>query len=315
MPRRNFVSRVIVPAVGLCGLFYASYFTLAQANAPEAPPQQLNLPPSSAYAKAISGSGLIEANTRNIAVGSPVAALVQAVLVTEGDRVAAGAPLFQLDDRTAKAEVEVRQAELAAAKAQLAEAKALRADQQDQLQRARNLTRGVSVTTDRIERLQFALSQAEARVGTAEAAIATAQSRLQATEVALARLTVTAPVAGRILKTNIKPGVFVEANASQSPVVMGNDQPLHVRVSIDENDLWRLKPEQEATGALRSNRDIGFPLKFVRLEPYVIPKRSLTGSNSERVDTRIIEAIYEVTALPTLPLYIGQQVDVFIKAE
>lgn len=315
MPRRNFISRVIVPAIALCGLFYASYFTLAQANAPEAPPQQLNLPPSSTYAKAISGSGLIEANTRNIAVGSPVAALVQAVLVTEGDMVAAGAPLFQLDDRTAKAEVLVRQAERDSAKAQLAETKALRADQQDQLQRARNLTRGVSVTTDRIERLQFALSQAEARIGTAEAAIATAIARLQAAEVALTRLTVTAPVAGRILKTNIRPGTFVEANANQAPVVMGNDQPLHVRVSIDENDLWRLNPDQEATGALRSNRDIGFPLKFVRLEPYVIPKKSLTGSNSERVDTRIIEAIYAVTALPSRPLYIGQQVDVFIKVE
>ncbi len=315
MPSRNFVSRTVVPLIGLCGLLYASYFTIAQANAPEAPPQQLNLPPSSAYAKAISGSGLLEANTRNITVGSPVAALVQALLVAEGDVVAVGAPLFQLDDRTAKAEVQVRQAELTAAKAQLAEAQSIRADQKDQLQRARNLTRGVSVTTDRIERLEFALQQAETRVGTAEAAIATAQARLQAAEVTLARLTVTAPVAGRILKTNVRPGMFLEANANQSAVVMGNDTPLYVRVSIDENDLWRLKPAQEAMGALRSNRDVGFPLKFVRIEPYVIPKKSLTGSNSERVDTRIIEVIYEVTSLPSLPLYIGQQVDVFIKAE
>ena len=55
------------------------------------------------------------------------------------------------------------------------------------------------------------------------------------------------------------------------------------------------------------------PLSFVRLEPFVVPKRSLTGENTELVDTRVLQVIYEA-ADDRLPLYVGQQVDVFLNA-
>jgi hypothetical protein len=55
------------------------------------------------------------------------------------------------------------------------------------------------------------------------------------------------------------------------------------------------------------------PLSFVRFEPYVLAKRSLTGDTTERVDTRVLQAIY--TFVPNeFPAFIGQQVDVFIAA-
>ena len=57
-----------------------------------------------------------------------------------------------------------------------------------------------------------------------------------------------------------------------------------------------------------------FPLKFVRIEPYVIPKKSLTGDNTERVDTRVLQVIYEVEG-DSGPLFVGMQVDVFIDTE
>ncbi len=314
MPRQKLVTRYAIPLLGALGLSYAGFFTLAQANAPEAPPKQLNLPLESPYQHAISGSGLIEANTRNVVVGSYTAGIVQQVAVTEGDVVQAGAPLFMLDDRTAKADLAIRETELAAARAQHTSARVQLEDQKDQLRRAGNLTRGVSITTDRIERLTFAEQAAAAAVTVAEANVNAAQARLEAARVALAKLTMNAPVAGRVLKVNIRPGNFVEANGNQSPIVLGGDDPLYVRISIDENDLWRLKPQMEATGALRGNRDVRFPLTFVRIEPYVIPRKSLTGSTSERVDTRVIEVLYMINTSEK-PLYIGQLVDVFIKAD
>jgi hypothetical protein len=36
-----------------------------------------------------------------------------------------------------------------------------------------------------------------------------------------------------------------------------------------------------------SNPSISVALSFVRFEPYVLPKRSLTGDTAERVDTRV----------------------------
>jgi hypothetical protein len=55
-------------------------------------------------------------------------------------------------------------------------------------------------------------------------------------------------------------------------------------------------------------------LTFVRVEPYVVPKRSLNGDNNERVDTRVLQVLY---ALPSSvqAVYVGQQLDVFIEAD
>jgi hypothetical protein len=45
----------------------------------------------------------------------------------------------------------------------------------------------------------------------------------------------------------------------------------------------------------------------------VVPKRSLSGDSTERVDTRVLQVIYEVLD-QSVPLFVGQQMDVFIEA-
>ena len=52
----------------------------------------------------------------------------------------------------------------------------------------------------------------------------------------------------------------------------------------------------------------------MRFEPYVVPKKSLTGGSTERVDTRVLQALYSFDH-GQLPAYVGQQVDVFIEAK
>jgi hypothetical protein len=44
-----------------------------------------------------------------------------------------------------------------------------------------------------------------------------------------------------------------------------------------------------------------------------VPKRSLTGDSTERVDTRVLQAVYRVERVE-LRLFAGQQMDVFIEA-
>jgi hypothetical protein len=51
----------------------------------------------------------------------------------------------------------------------------------------------------------------------------------------------------------------------------------------------------------------------VRFEPYVVPKKSLTGDSTERVDTRVLQIIFGFTR-GELPIFVGQQMDVFIDA-
>jgi len=66
-------------------------------------------------------------------------------------------------------------------------------------------------------------------------------------------------------------------------------------------------------GHVRGNADLKASLQFVRFEPFVVPKRSLTGDSTERVDTRVLQVIYRVER-DDMPLFVGQQLDVFIDA-
>jgi len=94
--------------------------------------------------------------------------------------------------------------------------------------------------------------------------------------------------------------------------MLGDVRRKHVRVDIDEHDVIRFRSDGAATGVLRGDGEKKFPLKFVRLEPFVLPKKSLTGDNTERVDTRVLQVLYEVTS-GAEAIYIGQQMDVFIE--
>jgi hypothetical protein len=115
-----------------------------------------------------------------------------------------------------------------------------------------------------------------------------------------------------VLQVNVREGEFVGAPPSQALVVLGDcHKRVHVRVDIDEHDIPRFKKEAPAQASLRGTPQVKYPLKYLRVEPYVIPKKSLTGDNTERVDTRVLQVIYELDTTDR-PIYVGQQLDVFI---
>ncbi|MGE3820403.1 MAG: hypothetical protein AB7I30_13395, partial [Isosphaeraceae bacterium] len=97
-------------------------------------------------------------------------------------------------------------------------------------------------------------------------------------------------------------------------IVLGDTDKLHVRVDVDENDLPWFRANADAVATLKGRPGLQFPLVFKYVEPYVIPKRSLTGFNSERVDVRVLQVVYELPEERPVDLYVGQQMDVFLRA-
>jgi hypothetical protein len=85
----------------------------------------------------------------------------------------------------------------------------------------------------------------------------------------------------------------------------------HVRVDVDEHDIARFPVGAPARAFLRGAAQKELKLSFVRVERYVTPKKSLTGANTERVDTRVLQAIYAIEPSEHV-VYVGQQLDVFI---
>ena len=130
----------------------------------------------------------------------------------------------------------------------------------------------------------------------------------------LKRLIILAPVDGDVLQVNIRAGEFAQAGSLSTPLlVIGNLEQVHVRVDIDENDAWRFNKKSKAVAFLRGNRNFKVNLQLEYVEPFVVPKRSLTGDSNERVDTRVLQALYSFDRAQ-LPIYVGQQMDVFIEA-
>ncbi|MEO5340278.1 MAG: efflux RND transporter periplasmic adaptor subunit [Magnetococcus sp. MYC-9] len=307
------IGRLLLPVGAVLGLGVMAYAVVAgDENYPLTSP--LSIPASSPYTHTVAGAGLVEASSQNIAVGSALAGIVTTVVVQTGQSVAGGDPLFHLDNRLALAERGVRQAALLVAERRLTEANAAVQETSFLLQQVKGLQDNRAVSREEVQRRQTADALARARVASAEASIRQARAELEVAQTELERLTVRAPVTGEVLQVNVRPGEYLSSAGNQpAPVIVGETSTLHVRVDIDENDAWRLKPEAQATANLRGNAAIRTPVTWVRTEPLVIPKRSLTGSSAERVDTRVLQLLFAFKR-GDLPIHVGQQMDVFIEA-
>jgi multidrug efflux pump subunit AcrA (membrane-fusion protein) len=300
----------------------------------------------------IAATGIVEPSSENIHVGSHRPGIVTVVNVRAQDVVQAGATVFCLDDRAATAELHAREADLTMARAQLdrlarmpraeelpplaarvGQERARLEDLDDQLRRTTNLVSGGALPSEQAVRIRqqreeaaSALQAAQAELdlkragawapdrGVAQAAVdqATANAERARTEVDL--LCAKAPVASTVLRVDVHVGEFVSTTTPQDLVTLGVVEPLHVRVDVDEPDIPRFAPESGAQALPRGGGD-AVPLRFVRAEPLVQPKRWLSGATTERVDTRVLQVLYAVDGhRPTTKLFVGQQLDVFVEA-
>jgi RND family efflux transporter MFP subunit len=243
-----------------------------------------------------------------------VPGVVTEVDVKVGDTVKAGQPLFKIDDRDLQADLIVKQAAVEAAKAKVKVDEASLADLKNQWEMYQSVSDPRAITKEELDKRRFAYATGQARLEQSRAEVVSTEAQVKSTQTQIDRLTVRAPVDGQALQVKIHPGEFAQTGVLAQPLILlGNVKVLNVRVDIDENDAWRLKPDSRAKAFLRGNRDLSTELKFVRVEPYVVPKKSLTGESTERVDTRVLQALYAFDP-NSLPVYVGQQMDVFIEA-
>jgi multidrug efflux pump subunit AcrA (membrane-fusion protein) len=270
-------------------------------------------PPESPFARTVAAVGLVETSTENIAVGTPLSDVVAEVHVAAGQTVRCGAPLFTLDVRHWRADLEAARAALRVAESQVQVQASVAKDLRSHLAFAEALSDPRAISQEELSRRRFSAETAEARLAEAKAQMTVAAASVRRTEVQIDRSTVRAPIDGLVLQVKVHPGEFAPAGTTPIPLVLlGRLKPLHVRVDVDEHEAWRVRPEARASAAVRGNPQLRAPLAFVRFEPFVLPKKSLTGDSTERVDTRVLEVIYRVED-GAIPLFVGQQVDVFIE--
>jgi len=335
----------------IAGVALAVYVVSTASHKP--PPIPLAAPPSiNPFDRGIAATGIVEARSRNVPIAAPEGGLVTRVFVEAAQSVKSGDPLFELDPRPIEAELVQARAAVVVAQATLdrliaqprdvelppleAIVDATRAeveDLQDQYDMLKQAGEEQAASSNELRRRYFLLQRVRARLAEVEArlklfregawepdiAIARAEldranTAIDALNIMLERRTVRAPIDGTILQRSVEPGQFAPSEPRASAMVMGDLSSLRVRARVDEEDLPRLRDGAKGIARVRGEQEITVPLHMLRIEPLAIPKTELSGSTIERVDTRVVEVLFEVNAVPAVTLYPGQLVDVFIDA-
>lgn len=313
-------SRQILPILAVIGIIVTSIIVVrSQPNRvitdPTEKPAQA---PRTQREGSVAGAGVVEPSSELIEVGAFLPGVVDRVYVQAGDQVTAGQLLFSIDSRDARAAVGEAAARLERLRRSVTVSRTSLEVARRQLALYRDVTDARAVSQQEVIDRQGVANDAEARLAVSRAEVREAEAQLASARVTLARLTVRAPRAAEVLQVRTREGQFATAgpapgNSAEPLMTLGVTRPLHVRVDIDENEIDKVAMNRDAVISPRGNAATRIQARFVRAEPLVIPKRSLTNASNERVDIRVLQLIY---ALPTdgHQLFVGQQVDAFVPA-
>ncbi|MFN5538543.1 MAG: HlyD family secretion protein [Candidatus Melainabacteria bacterium] len=332
--------------IGICIVYL---FTTQFRSAELIPPRE---PVKKPYKEVISGLGIIEAKDKNIEIAPFYGGIVKEVFVKEGDQVKAGTVLYRLDTDSLVAELNSQSANVNSSAVNLAKLKygtrpedippleaivkerqATYSDLSQYVFRLESVSDSRAVSKNDLTSKKFELAQAKADLEKAQADLNKAEAgnwqfdikqakfnyqaafnRKNEIQTNINQAYIRTPIDSIVLKVNVNPGEYVSPSDMEASVIVGKNYKLQARVDIDEINASRVEPNMQAYAFIKGHSKLKFPLSFVRIEPYMTPKKNLSGSSSERTDTRVLQVIYEFSP-PEFPVYIGQQVEVYLNNE
>ncbi len=291
---KSFFILILVSIVGVgvaAGMMY--YTELGKPSQGEVLPS-MKLP----YRSFIAGTGVIEANSQNIYVGSLVQGVIKKVMVQSGDKIKQGDLLFEIDDSAKKVQIPVLKAEIKAFQSKFNSAK----HQLDLIKNFKKVSPHM-VTNEKYAKAVDAFNEAKEM-------LTLSKTKLTSLQALLKQYKIFAPVDGVVLQSLITKGSCFNANSKA--LVVGSDM-LSIRVNINEFDAWKFEPKSDAVAFIRGNPKQKIALSYDYTIPLVVPKKNLTGLGTEATDTRVLQVMYKVKKRPDFPLYVGEMLDVFVQ--
>jgi HlyD family secretion protein len=254
------------------------------------------------FVQTVVASGRVEAPHR-VSVGAQITGTVERVPVAEGQSVAAGQVLIEIENtewRAASAQAEIAVAQARARLRQLREVQAPVAEQalrqarvtldnaRSQGRRAEDLFRqgfiGAAALDDarKAEHLAEAQWQAAQKqlqsaqpggsdLAVAESALAQAQAGAAAARSRLAYTRIAAPVAGTLIDRSVEPGDVVQPG--KALMVLSPAGATQLVVQIDEKNLALLRPGQAARASADAYPELRFDAQLAYINPGVDAQR------------------------------------------
>lgn len=334
----------------LCGLIATALVLAACAGAGAQEPSRSAADPAAKKWEA-TAPGRVEPASGEIRLSPLAPGQVARVLVAPNDKVFAGELLVRFSDEEARARLAEAQAHLlmrqraredetkkgpaerrragdavAEGERALAEAQA-KLDQAVEVARdaARQPAEDAAVTAarnalitarDELRKRREALSAAEQTAGLPnfpESEVDIARANLSLARIALERTRVRAPIEGRVLQVNARPGEAAPAPAQEPLVVLGDVSSLRVRAELDERDLGKIRIGQAVSVRANAFKDRIFAGKVARISQFVGPSRlNAPPARGKLNDVNVVEATIDLTDPGSL--LVGMEVDVYFEA-
>jgi HlyD family secretion protein len=307
--------------------------------------------PLSPYPSYVSAVGVVEAGGGNIAIGTPLNRIVKKVYVEVGAKVKKDEPLIQLENNDLKADFQIQQAAYNAAVAQLNKleayprpedlltAKASLLISQVEMEQSKSQNDMVlklpdprAISEEERNKRQFNYEQAEAKWVQAKADLAKIEAGTWAPDLEIAKIDVkqaeaslnriktniqqtqiNSPIEGTVLQAKIHEGELTSPDKAPL-MIIGNADQMNLRVSINQFDIPHFSQKNAAVAFLQGDARFEYPLEFQRVEMYLVDKGELTHNIMDKVDTQVLQVIYQIKKNDH-PIYVGQQMDVFIDNE
>jgi HlyD family secretion protein len=220
----------------------------------------------------VSATGNINAVT-TVQVGSQVSGTIQHIYADFNSRVGKGQVIAKIDPQLFEASVVQARANVANMSAALEKAKIVVGDTQRTLKRNQELIKNGYVSQADVDAAQTAYDSAVSQQKSTEAQLQQAKGALSVAETNLRYTTIHSPVEGTVISRNVDVGQTVAASF-QTPTLFTIAQDLtkmQIDTNVDESDIGRTSPGQEATFTVDAYPDKEFSGKVrqVRNSPIV----------------------------------------------
>jgi len=211
-------------------------------------------------------TGTIEP-VRVVEVKSKASGEILKMTVESGDRVEKGALLVQLDQKDTRNQLARAQAEVEVARARFRIA-------EGQLSRSQQLLDRQTISPQEHEATVLEHANANAALVTAEIDLNLAKERLSET-------TVRAPITGVVISKLVEEGQIISSATSQvsggtTLLLMATLDEVQVRAMVDEIDVGRIRPGQEAKIKVDAYPDSHFGGNVLKIEPQAVVEQNVT---------------------------------------
>lgn len=279
--------------------------------------------PSAASVKEIVGVGKVEPESKIVNLAAPSAGIINTIFKTDGDNVAAGEKLVQLEDNIErlkineiKSQMQTQRSQIAIENSNLKDAEWKTGNKRKLLTTTQNLLNKGAETQQvyddletEVKTLEVSLEKARANIQLAQSKLHEITEQLRTAEAEAGKKILRAPTAGKILNMQITPGAALNQFATYAE--FAPDGPRIVRAEVDELFSQKLKTGQQVAIRYAGSQEIIAKGEVIMLSPYLKKKSLFSEKANDQEDRRVREI--RISIKDKANLVINSKVECVIK--